>query len=158
MRAEGYAVIYGKTNKSREVYDRGCLDGVDISEVKITDHNNNPISSTLARTLQLSIDSTGLKFITDIPQELTYGRDTSESIRNGNILGVHLFADMDVVQKGNTTHITKIRTIKGIIVTSSADGISSNVSLMESSKLFHKMSDSEYADEKEKLKLILELI
>lgn len=158
MKAEGYALIYDQVDKEGLIYDKGCLEGADFSEVKMTDYKNRPFSSTTPKTLELTIDEKGLKFITDLPMGLTYGKDMIENIRNGNVVGVDLFADTEEVLRGGRTHVTKIKKLRGIIISTAADGRASSIKLVSGPPGLHEMSDKEYSLEKEKLKLQLELM
>jgi len=153
-KATGYAIIYGVPDSEGIIYDKGCLDNVDLSEVKATDSKSNPISTTKHQSLKLEVDNKGLKFTTYLPDGLTYSRDAIENIRNGNTLGVEIYAD----RVATGLHVTKVKRVRGIIITPSATGKYSSIKLVADAKGLHEMNDVEYMKEKEKLKLELELM
>ena len=84
--------------------------------------------------------------------------DTAENIRVGNTLGVEVFADTETVIRAGIKYVTRVVKVRGIIITSAANGKYSSIKLIDDSKGLSEMTNDEYASEKEKLKLELELI
>lgn len=158
MKASGYAILYDVPDSEGTIYEEGCLDNVDLSSVKVTDGKNNPISTVEAESLSVEVDGKGLKFTTFLSNGLTYSRDVLENIRVGNTLGVEVFADTETVIRAGIKYVTRVVRLRGIIITSAANGKYSSIKLIDDSKGLSEMTDDEYASEREKLKLELELM
>lgn len=158
MKATGYAILYDVPDSEGTIYEKGCLDNVNLSEVKLTDTKSNPISTTATDSLSLAVDNKGLKFTTFLSSGLTYSRDALENIRVGNTLGVEVFADTETVIRAGIKYVTRVVKVRGIIITSAANGKYSSIKLIDDSKGLSEMTDDEYASEREKLKLELELM
>lgn len=158
MKASGYAILYDVPDSEGTIYEKGCLDNVDLSSVKVTDGKNNPISTVEAESLSVEVDEKGLKFTTFLSNGLTYGRDVLENIRVGNTLGVEVYADTETVIREGVKYVTRVLKVRGIIITSAANGKYSSIELIDDSKGLSEMTNNEYTSEKEKLKLELELM
>ena len=158
MKATGYAILYDVPDSEGTIYEKGCLDNVNLSEVKLTDTKSNPISTTATDSLSLAVDNKGLKFTTFLSNGLTYSRDALENIRVGNTLGVEVFADTETVIRAGIKYVTRVAKVRGIIITSAANGKYSSIKLIDDSNGLSEMTDDEYASEREKLKLELELM
>lgn len=158
IKAAGYAIKYDVPDSEGTIYRKGCLDNVNLSEVKLIDGKSNPISTVEAESLSVEVDNKGLKFTTFLSSRLTYGRDAIENIRVGNTLGVEVFADTETVMKQGVKYVTRVVKVRGIIITSPPNGKYSSIKLIDDSKGLSEMTDDEYASEKEKLKIELELI
>ncbi|WP_415425716.1 HK97 family phage prohead protease [Staphylococcus borealis] len=90
MVIEGYALLFNVLSDDvggyKEVVLPSALDNVDIEDVKcLINHDDRyVIGRTKARTLELSVDSKGLKFKCFLPNT-TYARDIYENINVGNV-------------------------------------------------------------------------
>lgn len=89
----GYAVVFEQTTDlgwlGNERMARGSLDGaLKASDPRATyNHDPNRILGRLsARTLRLSLDSTGLEYEIDLP-DTSYARDLRELVERGDVNG-----------------------------------------------------------------------
>lgn len=90
MVIHGYALLFNNLSEDlggfREVISPNALDGVSIDDVKcLINHDfNYIIGRTQAGTLELEVDSKGLKFKCYLPNT-SYARDIYENIKAGNV-------------------------------------------------------------------------
>ena len=96
---EGYAALFGV--KSRllanwerglfyEIIERGAFDEVlrdpNLDVTFNINHNDDYlIARTMAGTLELSVDDTGLKFRAEIPEGVSYAEDAYKLVETGNL-------------------------------------------------------------------------
>lgn len=88
----GTAVVFNRDSEDLggfiEQVDSRAFDGVDLSDVfMLFNHDyDSVLCRTIANTLELTLDNTGLHFKASLP-DTNIGRDTYENVRNGNIQG-----------------------------------------------------------------------
>lgn len=135
----------------------GTLDSI-LSDVQVLiNHNKNlNVTRTMSRILKLWVDDIGLKFKAQIANT-TYGRDLVENIRNGNIsqcsFGFILGKNGDEY-RFDTSHMIRKRTIKNINSIVDISFVTYPAYRDTVVTTFIRNTN----DEKEKLKLILELM
>ncbi|MFD2830353.1 HK97 family phage prohead protease [Corticicoccus populi] len=154
VKAAGYGIIYGAPDAEGKIFDSGCFDDADMRDTRFLVEKVDPISNVAFGTAKLMLDEKGIKYITDLPQTLTGGRDVAESIRNGNFMGVDVHANIQTRIVDGVKHVTKVERLLGFRFNSNSNGTYSSAYLIDDDNL----TVEELHERKRKLKLELELL
>lgn len=117
---EGYAIVFDRPTVIAtidgvdycEVVERTALDGTEMSDVVMNfDHQGKPVARTKNNTLQLTVDTTGLKVRADL-SGTEEGRRLYEEIKGGYIDKMSFAFIVSETSFDSDTRTRRIRKIK----------------------------------------------
>lgn len=120
MSVEGYAVVFEQETvlyefdgvKYKEKVSRNAFDGVSLDDVVLNfNHGGKPIARTKNSTLQLELDSTGLKVKASL-KGTQEGRNTYEEVKGGYLDKMSFAFTVEKHSYDNSTHTRTIEKLK----------------------------------------------
>ena len=128
-RVEGYAVVFEDATvlyefdgvEYKELIARGAFDAAQMADVVMNfNHTGKPVARTKNRTLDITVDNTGLRISADL-SGTEEGRKLYEEIKGGYIDKMSFAFSIDEDEYDKATHTRKITKIKRLYDVAAVD-------------------------------------